>query len=171
MGLVRLERAGSGWKPAAPKPAYDAVRVIVRGEAGASDINRNCTLDRATKGHPLAEGQIAYLYCLLLARSADGQGQRDWAAKRELGTSMATLLGEMAGSEEFRTRYRTAFLSDARFVDLAYRLLLGRDPDGPGKDGYVAALREGRLTRPELIAEIASSDEFKQRHRQLFQQS
>ncbi len=170
MGLVRLERAGPSWKPAAPKPAYDAVREIVRGE-GAPAIKRDCALDRMMDGRPAAEGQIAYLYCLLLARPADGQGLRDWAAQRALGTSLARLLGEMAGSKEFRSRYRTAFLSDARFVDLAYRLLLGRDPDSPGKAGYVAAVGEGRFTRPELITDIAASEEFKQRHRHLFQQS
>jgi hypothetical protein len=172
MGLVRLERSpGGGWRPGAPKPAYDAVRAVVRGVDDVSAIQRNCALDHAIDNRAAAEGQVAYLYCLLLAREADGAGLRDWTARRNEGTGIPAILRAMAGSEEFGTRYRTGFLSDERFVVLAYRLLLERDPDEQGKNDYTAALKDARLTRPELIAAIAGSDEFKLLHKVLFQQS
>ena len=34
MGLVTLEKDGDGWRPGAPKPAYEAVKGMVRGAAG-----------------------------------------------------------------------------------------------------------------------------------------
>ena len=96
---------------------------------------------------------------------------QDWTAQRRQGTTIPVLLQAMAGSDEFAERYRVPFLSDERFVWLAYKLLLGRDPDGQGRSDYGAALKEGRLSRPALIGAIAGSDEFRDRHKQLFQQS
>jgi hypothetical protein len=172
MGLVRLERTDDGgWRPGAPKPAYDAVRAVLRGEEGWPSVRRNCALERMTENRPPAEGLVAYLYCLLLSREADGGGLQDWTGKRRNGMTIAALLQAMAGSPEFETRYRIAFLSDERFIVLAYRLLLGRDPDGQGRSDYSAALKEGKLTRPGLIGAIAGSDEFRERHKLLFQQS
>jgi hypothetical protein len=124
-----------------------------------------------TENRPLAEGQVAYLYCLLLSREGDGGGLQDWTGKRRNGMTIAALLQAMASSPEFETRYRVAFLSDERFIALAYRLLLGRDPDGKGRSDYSVALKEGKLTRPDLIGAIAGSDEFRERHKLLFQQS
>ena len=125
MGLVRLERrAGGGWAPGAPKPAYNAVRAVVRGEEGTPAIQRECALDRLMDDRPPAEAQIAYLYCLLLARQADAAGLRDWIARRNEGTAIPAILRAMAGSEEFGTRHRTRFLSDERFVLLRLKRLL-----------------------------------------------
>ncbi len=172
MGLVRLKKAqGKGWQPAAPKPAYDAARAVVRGEDGLPRVERSCALERMMENRPPPEGQIAYLYCLLLSREADAGGLHSWTAKRREGASTAKLLQAMADSDEFRTRYRIPFLSDERFVVLAYRLLLGRDPDGRGKSDYEAALKDERLSRLALIAAIAGSSEFKNRHKALFPES
>ena len=144
MGLVRLVRADDGgWRAAAPKPAYDAVRAVVRGEEGWPRVERGCVLERMPDNRPPAEGQVAYLYCLLLTRAPDGAGLHDWTEKRRGGMTIAALLEAMAGSAEFASRYRLAFLSDERFIVLAYRLLLGRDPDGQGRTDYAAALKDG----------------------------
>jgi hypothetical protein len=172
MGVVRLEQSeGGGWRPGAPKAAYDALRALVRGDDGLPKVERGCALDHALKNRPSAEGQIAYLYCLLLGREADGEGLQSWAAQRREGLSIAKLLQTMAGSEEFAARYRVSYLSDEHFVTLAYRLLLGRDPDGQGRSDYAAALGSGKLSRAALIGILASSDEFRHRHKQLFEAS
>jgi Domain of unknown function (DUF4214) len=171
MGLVRLEKAGESWRAGAPKLAYDAVRAVVRGEEGLPSVERGCALDRMLEKRPPAEGHVAYLYCLLLGREADGAGLADWTAKRRDGMSIAAIAEAMAGSAEFAARYRTPFLSDARFVAVAYRLLLSRDPDGQGRGDYIPALQAGKLNRTGLIGAIAGSDEFMKRHKMLFEQS
>lgn len=173
MGIVRLERAGDdGWRAGAPKAAYDAVRAVLKNEpetGPTGPVKRDCELDRTGDNRSSPEAQVAYLFCLLLSRAPDGGGLLSWTAKRRAGASVAELLEAMAGSPEFEMRYRTPFLSDDRFVYLAYRLLLGRDPDGHGRSGYAEALREGRLSRTGLIGAIAGSEEFRERHKQLFQ--
>jgi hypothetical protein len=172
MGLVRLERsADGGWQPGAPKPAYDAARAMLRGEERWPSVRRDCALERMIESRPPAEGHIAYLYCLLLSRQADGGGLQEWTAQRRDGASVAAILQRMAGSEEFATRYRAPFLSDDRYIALVYRLLLSRDPDGQGRADYGAALREGHISRIGLIGAIAGSDEFRDRHKLLFQES
>ena len=172
MGLVRLERNDQGgWHPGAPKAAYDAVRAMARGGERLPAVERGCTTERAMENHPSPEGQVAYLYCLLLAREADESGLQSWAQQRREGLSIAKLLQAMAGSEEFSTRYRVPFLTDEHFVILAYRLLLGRDPDGQGRGDYAAALGSGKLSRAALIGILASSDEFRHHHKHLFEAS
>ena len=167
MGLVRLERAGEGWRAAGPKPAYDTVRAVARGEAGPPRIARNCTLEKA-ENRPPAEAQVAYLYCLLLGREPDGGGLGDWTTQRRKGMSIPAMAEAMVGSEEFETRHRTPFLSDERYVTFVYRLLLGRDPDGQGKTDYTAALKSGKLSRIAFISGCVGSDEFKAKHPALF---
>jgi SAM-dependent methyltransferase len=54
-----------------------------------------------------------------------------------------------------------AGLSDAEFVDRAFRLLLRRPPDEEALGRAVASLRGGSLSRAALLAELASSDEFR----------
>jgi hypothetical protein len=172
MGLVRLEPSeAGGWRPAAPKAAYDAVRAVVRGDEGLPKVERACALERTMENRPPPEAHVAYLYCLLLGREADEGGLQDWAAQRREGLSVATLLEAMAGSEEFSARYRVPYLSDEHFTILAYRLLLGRDPDGQGRSDYASALRSGKLSHAALIGILASSDEFRHRHKQLFEAS
>ena len=46
-------------------------------------------------------------------------------------------------------------------VQLIYRVVMRREPDRKGFQGYTAALREGRLTRQTLIDIMTSSDEYK----------
>jgi len=170
MGLVRLNKTGDGgWAPGAPKPAYDTVRTLVRDEAGMTAIQRDCELGKAAADTPAAEQQVTYGYCLLLGREADGEGLRNWAGKRRQGMAPPLMLRAMMQSDEFATRYRTAFLSDAKFVTLLYRLLLGRDPDGQGLSDYVSRLKDGALSRPSLISAIMEADEFKAGHPVLFE--
>lgn len=168
MGLVRLEKDGDGWTPGAPKPAYDAVRSAVRGEDGALTPARECRLAEAGASPPRSERLVAYAYCLLLAREPDGAGLRDWSGRLRSGASFADILGAIAQSDEFAAMHRTAFLSDAKYVTLIYRLLLGREPDGQGLADYTNRLKAGAAERGGLILALAGSDEFKAKHSVLF---
>ncbi len=50
---------------------------------------------------------------------------------------------------------------DADYVEVLYRVLLGRPADGPGKKFYVDELRFGRLDRTELLHGLLGSDEYR----------
>jgi len=61
-------------------------------------------------------------------------------------SEMAAELRALAGS------------GDAEFLDAAYRLLLGREPDPPGRESYLRFLRQGG-GRDALVREMVSSAE------------
>jgi hypothetical protein len=166
MGLVRLEKAPGGWKPGAPKAAYDAVRTIARGEP-TPGIQRDCSLPPPASLAPVRR-QVEYSYCLLLGRGADEDGARYWTERRDNGASQQAVMLEMMASDEFAARNRLAFLSDRNLVATAYRMLLGRDPDGQGMADWSNQLREGKLTRPAFLQAVLQSDEFRTRHEALF---
>jgi hypothetical protein len=170
MGLVRLDKApNGGWQPGAPKRAYHAVKRFVRGETPEPAVARKCELEQAAAGAPLTQRQLEYSYCLLLGRQAGATDLRVWTARRQEGVALASLWETLGASPEFAERHRTPYLSDEEFVTLAFRLMLGREPDGQGLADYSTQLREGKLARPALIAALAGSDEFKTRHPLLFQ--
>jgi hypothetical protein len=170
MGLVRLDKApNGGWQPGAPKRAYHAVKRFVRGETTAPVIARDCGLDRPAADAPLDQRQLDYSYCLFLGRQAGNTDMRVWTERRREGIALANLWETLGASPEFAQRYRTAYLTDEEFVGLAFRLMLGREPDGQGLADYSTQLRDGKLARAALINALAGSDEFKTRHPLLFQ--
>lgn len=177
MGLVKLDKgAKGGWQPGAPKRAYAAVRSFTGGisatnsKAGAADgPARDCTLDQPAGDAPLAQRQLEYSYCMLLGRQAGKTDLQVWSERRRDGVGLPNLWETLGASPEFAQHHHTAYLTDAEFVNLVFRLLLGREPDGQGRDDYTAQLREGKLARASLITAVAGSDEFRQRHPLLFQ--
>jgi O-antigen chain-terminating methyltransferase len=48
---------------------------------------------------------------------------------------------------------------DEAFIKNAYRALVGREPDRAGADGYLAALRSGRINRLDVLARLRFSAE------------
>jgi hypothetical protein len=72
----------------------------------------------------------------------------------------------MADSEAESALPALLALDDTEFVQQAYRLLLGRDSDEVGLGHYVQRLRDGEDKR-RLIADLASSDEGRQRSQRL----
>jgi hypothetical protein len=167
MGLVHLEKDGAGWRPGTPKPAYDVVRSLLRGDTDPMRP-RDCDLKAFSPDDKGLQNQVQYSYCLILGRLADGQGLSDWTSKRANGMSAEDLLRTLARSDEFGRRYAVDVLSDDRFITLSYQLLLGRDPDGQGREDYLAKLGKGGITRIALLEMIMASDEFKKTHKILF---
>ncbi len=51
--------------------------------------------------------------------------------------------------------------SDPEFVDLAYRMILGRDPDPLGRGTRLEELRSGRLDREGVLRELRTSPEMR----------
>lgn len=54
--------------------------------------------------------------------------------------------------------------SDRAYVRALYRAVLNREPDGSGFRGHYRELKEGKLTRAQLLKVFLCSSEFKKKH-------
>ncbi|WP_411034158.1 DUF4214 domain-containing protein [Shinella sp. BYT-45] len=163
MGLVELEgSAQDGWKIGARKPAYEAVRQAIRtprtGPGPACDIAEIRKLpDDAFRKASLG-------YCLVLDRAADRSEAEGWVRSLQDGMSEADMLAGMLASDEFSQKHAVPGMSDGAYIDLLYRVLLGRPADGAGRDAYLAQLRAGTATRETIARAIVQSGEFADRY-------
>ena len=189
MGLVTLEKNSSGkWTPGRPKLAYEAVRAVI-GKARGADVAgpvpmqkraaagppearppvpaRACDLARHARRGTRPAQQVAYSYCLILGRTADGRGLANWTRRLVEGMSVTDLLGGMIESNEFATSRSVAGISDPAFVTYIYRLLLGSNP-ASDHSSLVMRLQNGSLSRLDIAKSILRSGEFQRGHPILF---
>ena len=62
-----------------------------------------------------------------------------------------------------RLRHPEAMLAGAADVKWCYRLLLGREPEGRGRRGFVSLVTDNAVPRSELVSLFLSSPEFRDR--------
>ncbi|MCB2183987.1 MAG: DUF4214 domain-containing protein [Desulfobulbaceae bacterium] len=55
-------------------------------------------------------------------------------------------------------------MSNSAFVDMAYQLIMRRDPDKEGKEFYLNKLASGEMSRDQFLDTLAGSAEFLNRH-------
>ncbi len=99
-------------------------------------------------------GPVARLYRAFFRRDGDRDGLRYWIGA---GLSYEAVADAFAESDEFRRTYGS--LSDAEFVDLVYRNVLGRDPDPAGRQYWVEQLARGTGRGPVMLG-FSESTEF-----------
>jgi hypothetical protein len=104
------------------------------------------------------EGSATRLYLAYFGRNPDAGGLRYWVARLEAGTSLATVSEGFARSPEFVHTYGA--LGDRAFVDLVYRNVLGRAPDGGGRAHWVGVLATRQSTRGAVMVGFSESPEF-----------
>ena len=169
MGLVRLiDNGKGGWAVGDPKPAYFAVREMIKGPDIAREIRRDCNTASGVS-EALPTRQVGYAFCLVLGREADSHGLETWVASLEGGeTTISNMLVSMMRSDEFKSRHATFALADAVYANLLYELLLGRAGDPDGLASYVNQLRSGEMTRAGVALAIIESSEFRSKHPLLF---
>lgn len=128
---------------------------------------RSC--DLAALGNRTASdtARIAYGYCLVLGRDADGAGLADYTAAIHAGTPVRDVLVGLSLSDEASARF-AAVRGNREFVATLYRELLDREPDGGGLQSYASNLDRGTITRADLWRSIIASEEFARKHRLLF---
>jgi hypothetical protein len=97
------------------------------------------------------------LYSATLDRAPDAAGFDVWTGKLAQGTAFSTAVAGFVGSAEFRNTYGA--LSDAGFVDLLYDNVLGRAPDGAGRQDWLDALGQG-TGRAQVVEAFVQSGEF-----------
>jgi trimeric autotransporter adhesin len=100
---------------------------------------------------------IVRLYLGYFNRIPDHDGLFGWVKALRGGTALGAISSSFAASAEFQLTYGA--LSDADFVTLVYRNVLGRAPDTAGYNGWLALLRQG-LSRGDMMAGFTESEEF-----------
>lgn len=122
--------------------------------------------------HPDLQQFVCDAYQLMLGRAPDPLGMAGALDALDKGQSQRAFLASIAQSDEFAARVArfhpaspssiAAQVPDQRFVESAYRELLGREPDADGLAGAKAYLAGGG-SRRGLLTSIIDSREFEHR--------
>ena len=102
---------------------------------------------------------VARLYLAFFGRDPDFAGLMFWANQLRNGFSLQGVADSFATSPEFRSRYGS--LSNAAFVDLVYRNVLGRPADPAGIAYWVGQLAAGVLNRGGVMVNFSESPEYR----------
>jgi hypothetical protein len=136
--------------PGAPAPAP---RAISRADALASVIGSQEFQDTVS---PLAR-----LYFATFGRFPDYEGLNYYTGQREEARPLAEIATEFAGSPEFEMRYGE--LSNAEFVARILANVLGHQSQADVRAYWTAELDAGRMTRGQVIVDLAESGMFRER--------
>jgi hypothetical protein len=101
---------------------------------------------------------VARLYQAFFQRSPDYAGLNFWASRVRSGSSLATVAESFAQSSEFISTYGS--LTDAAFLDMVYRNVLGRTADTAGRNFWLGELAARRVSRGAMMGQFAQSAEF-----------
>jgi hypothetical protein len=104
---------------------------------------------------------VTRLYLAFFRRLPDYGGLFYWVDQFASGTPLSSVSQAFAASAEFQATYGT--LSNADFIRLAYRNVLGREADATGIAYWSAELGFGRLSRGDLMAAFSESAENRRR--------
>lgn len=100
---------------------------------------------------------VARLYLAALGRVPDPSGLSYWTRRHAAGTPLVGLADQLVASAEFTRRF--GHPTDAQFIDLLYRNVLGRSADPSGTDYWPRRLASGAVTRPGLVVQFSESSE------------
>jgi hypothetical protein len=168
MGLVTLVKDATGaWTAGERKPAFAAVKRLI-AEPVAIAGPADCHLNPHNRLSSPVSMVVSYSYCLVLGRPVDGQGFEDRKRSLERGTPVGDVLTALIQSDELGAQHQVSRMSDADYVRLIYRILLGREPDGAGLASYMSALAADTMRRADIVRSIIGSDELRTRHPLLF---
>ncbi len=121
--------------------------------ATAANLGSDC-------GEGVLVGQVRRLYSAYFRRESDQAGLGYWVARLSEGSGLGDVASFFAASPEFKTTYGR--LSNADFVRLVYRNVMGREPDAAGFAYWTSRLDQG-LNRGHLMIGFSESPEFRQR--------
>lgn len=143
------------WAATAALAVLVVLSLLLPGPVVASaEIDRS---DSPTLVRP-EEGEVWRLYLAVLGRRPDQGGFDYWVTRRVEGLPLAALAENFLASREFSIRFGAT--SDAEFLDLVYRNVLGRPGDDVGVAYWRGVLADG-YARPDLVILFAESDEHR----------
>jgi len=99
---------------------------------------------------------VERLYQLCLGRGADSVGLNDWTSSLQNKTKSGA---EVAAGFIFSQEYIAKKTSDEAYVEMLYRVMLGRNSDAAGKQDWVNRLYNGH-SRQGIFAGFVYSTEF-----------
>jgi hypothetical protein len=102
---------------------------------------------------------VARLYWAYFDRIPDTDGLLHWIHETGSGATLDTVSQAFAGSNEFQGTYGS--LSDPQFVQLVYRNVLDRAPDGEGEAYWAERLRNGSSSRGQVMTGFSESPEYR----------
>lgn len=100
---------------------------------------------------------VARLYLAALGRLPDRSGLQYWTRRHAAGVPLVVLADQFIRSAEFNRRNGTP--TDAGYIDVLYRNVLGRPADANGADYWSRRLRAGLITRGGLLVQLSESSE------------
>jgi len=128
-------------------------RPISRAEAVASNMRSREFQETVT---PLAR-----LYLATFGRYPDYEGLNYYTGQREEARPLHEIASEFVGSREFTQRYGE--LDNAQFVELLFVNVLGNATQADVRGYWVEALESRRMTRGEVLVDLAESGAFRER--------
>ncbi len=102
------------------------------------------------------------LYEALFDRSPDTQGLKYWFGQLQSGVSLSDIAQNFIDSFEYVSK-TGASLSDIDFLHSLYLNVLEREPDPEGQHYWISSHEAGALTRADIAANVARSDEAQQK--------
>ena len=109
--------------------------------------------------------QIARLYKAVFHRPPEPSGWNYWKGVYET-QSLFEIAGYFVQATEFTNLYGSA--TNAEFVDLIYRNVMGRESEPSGYDYWLGVLNRGEVTRAGMVVYFSESTEFKRRENELY---
>jgi len=108
-----------------------------------------------------AEVRVLGLYDEVLGRAPEAEGLHHWSGMILAGVEPREVAAHLLSSWEHRYRHRA--LDDGAYVDLLYRIVLGRNADPDGRAHWLAQLEAG-ASAAALAGRLGSSPEALGRH-------
>jgi hypothetical protein len=139
--------------PTLPGSAAAPARTISRAEAVASVIGSREFQDTVT---PLAR-----LYLATFGRYPDYEGLNYYTGQREEARPLHEIANDFVRSREFEARYGT--LDNAQFVEVLFGNVLGHASQQDVRGYWVGELDSGRMTRGQVLVDLAESGAFRER--------
>ncbi|MCU1354415.1 MAG: hypothetical protein JWM05_3624 [Acidimicrobiales bacterium] len=102
---------------------------------------------------------VARLYRAYFLRIPDYGGLTYWIKRRRAGVTLDAISATFARSPEFTNRYGP--LTNAQFVNLVYKNVLGRPGDAGGVAHWTKVLDEHTKTRGQVMIGFSESAEYK----------
>lgn len=140
-------------------------RYVLRMLAGSEEFSNICNGFQIPKGEiQVVENRdrnynvtayVARCYQNILGRKADTSGLNTWSGKILSGNGGTEIVKDLIVSKEFTNKKKT----DAEFIDILYKSMLGRNADAKGKSDWMNCLNAG-VSRIYVINGFAGSKEF-----------
>ena len=146
------------------EPLFDLVTILPNpGTSAPRPLTPSQAIDAAMQSPDFQEtvNPLARLYFATFGRYPDYEGLNYYTGQREGGSGLAEIADEFARGREFDMRYGD--LSNAEFVARILSNVLGNESQADVRAHWTAELDAGRMTRGQVIVDLAESGMFRER--------